>query len=65
MFGKLFRWSLSTEDMEFLSANVNDTSAFHIEYTPYDHLAAAKRVLELYIKTKMLTNKDICAVEVG
>ena len=50
--------------MDFLAANVNDTSSFSIEYTPYDHLMTVQRVLQLYIDTHGLADKNLCAIEV-
>jgi hypothetical protein len=63
-FGKIFKWDLSEIDIQFLSANVNDTSSFHIEYTPFDHLCTVRRVLVFYIESKGLRNTQPSEVEV-
>lgn len=46
MCGKVYIPDLSVSDVRLISSVCNDNQTFLVEYTPYDTLQIAKRVLE-------------------
>ena len=65
VWGKLLKWDISLLDMQFLALSVNDVSAFHIEYTVFDHINTVKTVLQFYIDCSGDTSASPFEVEVN
>lgn len=50
--GKVYTSELSLSDIRLISSVVNDNQTFLVEYTPFDNLTIAKRVLEQCFENK-------------
>ena len=64
-WGKIVTWEMSTEEIRLLSDSCNDNQSFLIEYTPYDSIVSAKRILELCFEKQKGKAQDIFGVEVN
>ena len=64
-WGKIVTWEMSTEEIRLLSDSCNDNQSFLIEYTPYDSIVSAKRILELCFEKQKGKAQDILGVEVN
>lgn len=64
IYGKIFSWDLSLEQIRIMSYSCNDNQSFLVEFTPYDQLMTAKRVLESCLEAKP-GKLSILKVEVG
>lgn len=64
IYGKIFTWHLSMEQIRLMSYSCNDNQSFLVEFTPFDQLITVKRVLESCLEAKP-GKSSILKVEVG
>lgn len=57
--GKVYKAEISLDQIRIISSVCNDNQTFLVEYTPFDNLQIAKRVLEQCFEGKRKKNSPL------